>query len=177
LSVVQAIGLAFLAVALLAAALLAVHGVRARVRLAARFPARTNPPAAPVVLFDGRCEFCRRQVDNLKRLLGAVRATEVEWLSFQDRAVLARFPGLSYDACTEAMVLITLHGRVCPGLAGAAELLADRSRLARAYFLPVLRAFADGSYALVAAHRYRLMGKAVAVGACDGSCAHHGPKR
>lgn len=160
-------------VAALGVLALAVHGFRYGRKLAALFPERTTPGDRPVVLFDGDCVFCRKQVDNLKRMLGADHSAVVEWVSFQDPGVLARFPGVSHDACMEALAAVMPDGRVHAGPAGVAVLLGRRTRLAHVYFLPLVRQLVDGGYAVIAANRYRLMGKAVAAGECEGSCALH----
>ena len=143
-----------------------------------RSPLRTTPPGKHVVLYDGHCRFCTA---SSKRLLAWARPGAVEALDFQQPGVLARFPGLAHDACMKEMKLITPDGRVYGGFEAAVRALATRRLLgavAFAYYLPVLRPLCDGLYRFVAARRYRLMGKAVAAGECEGgTCALHLPPR
>jgi predicted DCC family thiol-disulfide oxidoreductase YuxK len=137
----------------------------------------TENLTAYVVLYDGHCKFCTAQSKNLAALArqGAVRLVD-----FQQPGVLAQFPGVSYEACMQAMHLITPGGRVYRGFEAAVQAVATRpvvGWLAHGYYLPGIRQVCDWVYTLVAAHRYRLMGKAVAAGECDGgTCSLHAPR-
>lgn len=135
---------------------------------------RTTPPGRHVVLFDGKCRFCRAQVQNLLRF---AQRDSIEVLSFQDDGVLAQFPGVSYDACLRAMHLIRPDGRVYSGFEAAAQAVATRRGIgwiAYAYYLPFIHFACDTVYALIAANRYRLMGEAAAAGDCEeGTCSQH----
>ena len=134
---------------------------------------RTAPPGRWVVLYDGLCKFCTAQANNLLRV--APKGT-IELLSFQDSGVLDAFPGVTYDACMRSMHLVAPDGRVYEGAEAIMQAVARRGvllPLARLYYLPGLRLLADSIYALVAANRYRLMGKAVAAGECSEACAVH----
>src|SRR5207244_1682801 len=98
-------------------------------------------------------------------------------VNFQEPNALARFPGLSHDACMTAMHLVTPDGRVYRGFEAAVRAVATRpvlGRVAYAYYLPGLRQLCDFAYRWVAARRYRIMGRAVAAGECPGgTCALH----
>lgn len=135
---------------------------------------RTTPPGRYVVLFDGHCKFCIAQSKNLQAI-GKPGALEMR--SFQEPGALSDFPGVSYDACMRAMHLVTPKGRVYEGFAAIAHAVATRpvvGWLAYAYYLPGVHMICDGIYALIAAYRYRLMGKAVAAGECEnGTCSLH----
>ncbi|MCC6998603.1 MAG: DUF393 domain-containing protein [Deltaproteobacteria bacterium] len=134
---------------------------------------RTTPPGRWIALYDGHCKFCTAQAKNLLRV--APTGT-IELSSFQDSGVLDAFPGVTYDACMRSMHLIAPDGRVYEGAEAIMQAVARRGLLlplARLYYLPGLRLLADSVYALVAANRYRLMGKAVATGECSDACAVH----
>jgi predicted DCC family thiol-disulfide oxidoreductase YuxK len=135
---------------------------------------RTHPPGKYVVLFDGQCQFCQAQVRNL---LALARPGTLDAQSFQEPGVLDRFPGITHAACMEAMHLVTPDGRVYKGFEAVVQAIATRPILGKAayvYYLPGLRWLCDRLYALIAANRYRLMGKRVAAGECaDGTCALH----
>ena len=105
-----------------------------------------------------------------------MRRRAVERADFQQPGVLARFPGLSYEACMERLHLVAPDGRVFGGAEATAQALATRSvvgRLAYLYYLPGLRLLLDKLYKLIAANRYRLFGR-TAAGPCEGgTCALH----
>jgi predicted DCC family thiol-disulfide oxidoreductase YuxK len=140
--------------------------------------ASTTPPGRYVVLYDGHCRFCTAGARKLARL---ARPGALDLVSFQDPGALDRFPGLTHEACMRQMYLVTPSGRVHGGFEAAVQALATRPLLglvARAYYLPGLRQLCDTVYKVIAANRYRLMGKAVAAGKCEGgTCALHFPPR
>jgi predicted DCC family thiol-disulfide oxidoreductase YuxK/protein-S-isoprenylcysteine O-methyltransferase Ste14 len=135
---------------------------------------RTTPPGRAVVLYDGHCKFCTAGSERLLRL---ARPGAVERVDFQQPGALDRFPGVSHDACMVQMYLIEPDGRVFGGFEAAVRAVTTRPLLgwpARLYYLPGVRLLCDLFYRLLAAYRYRLLGKAVAAGECDGgSCALH----
>jgi predicted DCC family thiol-disulfide oxidoreductase YuxK len=139
---------------------------------------RTRPPGRYVVLYDGHCRFCDA---GSRRLVGLARAGAVERVDFQAPGALGRFPGVTHAACMEQMYLVTPDGRVFGGMEAAVRALATRrgvGRLAYLYYVPGLRLLLDLLYRLVAANRYRLMGKAVVAGGCEeGTCALHVRKK
>lgn len=134
----------------------------------------TSPPTRHVVLYDGLCKFCRA---GMKRLLALARPGAIEPVDFQEPGALDRFPGISHKACMRQMYLVTPAGRVYGGFEAAVRALTTRpllGRLAFLYYLPGVRLLLDSLYALVARHRYKLMGKLLAAGECvDGTCALH----
>jgi predicted DCC family thiol-disulfide oxidoreductase YuxK len=139
---------------------------------------RTTPPGRYVVLYDGHCKFCTA---GAKHLAALARPGAIELASFQEPGVLARFPGVPYEACLRQMYLVAPDGRVVGGFEAAVRAVASRPVLglvARAYYLPGVRQLCDRLYALVAANRYRLLGKTAAAGACEGgTCALHLPRK
>jgi predicted DCC family thiol-disulfide oxidoreductase YuxK len=138
--------------------------------------ARTTPPGKYVLMYDGLCRFCTGGAHRFVRWMGRV---EVELLDFQKPGALDRFPGLTHDVCMKAMQLVTPEGRVFSGFEAAARAFATRRLIgwvAYLYYVPGLRQLLDWLYRRVAANRYRIMGKAVAAGECDGgTCALHLP--
>lgn len=134
-----------------------------------------DAPERAVVLYDGHCRFCRAQMKNLLRL---AKPSAIEPVSFQDEGVLDRFEGLTWDACMEAMHLVTPDGRVYRGMEAAARAVVTRPFLgafAWLYYLPGLRQLLDAVYRWIAKRRYAIAGREVARGACDdgGTCAVH----
>jgi protein-S-isoprenylcysteine O-methyltransferase Ste14/predicted DCC family thiol-disulfide oxidoreductase YuxK len=137
---------------------------------------RTTPPGRHVVLFDGHCNFC---AVGARKLIALARPGAVELVSFQEPGVLDQFPGVTHAACMRQMYLVTPDGRVFGGVEAGVRAVATRPLLgwlARAYYLPGIRLLCDAGYALIAANRYRIMGRAVAAGKC-GSCALHRGQR
>src|SRR5258707_3254483 len=119
---------------------------------------RTTAPGKFVVLYDGHCRFCTGQVRNLVAL---ARPGAVEALSFQDAGVLDRFPGLTHNACMQAMHLVAPDGRVYRGFEAAVRAVLTRPLLgffAYLYYLPGIRQLLDRLYSFIAARRYRILG-------------------
>jgi predicted DCC family thiol-disulfide oxidoreductase YuxK len=138
---------------------------------------RTAPPGRYLVFYDGHCKFCQAGSERLIRL---AQTGTVERLDFQAPAALDPFPGLTHAACMRQMFLVTPDGRVYGGFEAAVRALATRpvvGWLAFFYYVPGIRLVCDLLYALVAAHRYRILGRAVAAGECaGGTCSVHSPK-
>jgi predicted DCC family thiol-disulfide oxidoreductase YuxK len=134
---------------------------------------QTEPPGNYMVLYDGHCKFCQAQIKNLEWL---AKPKALMPLSFQGEGTLASFPGVTYEACMEAMQLITPTGRVYQGAAAVAHAMMTRpiiGLLGYGYYLPGVHMVCDGLYAFIAANRYRLMGKQIADGECSEACAVH----
>lgn len=131
-----------------------------------------------VVLYDGHCKFCTA---GAKKLAALARPGTLDLVSFQEPGALDPFPGLTHEACMRQLHLVTPDGRVYGGFEAAVQALVTRpllGLLARAYYLPGLRQLCDALYRRIAANRYRILGKAVAAGACDGgTCSLHLPRR
>ena len=96
-------------------------------------------------------------------------------MSFHDPGALDAFPGLTFNACMEAMHLVTADGKVYTGFEAAARAVAMRplvGAVAYAYYVPGVRQLCDIAYKLVARYRYQLMGRRTEE--CDGgSCSLH----
>lgn len=135
---------------------------------------RTEPPGSYIVLYDGHCRFCTAQSKNV---LALARPGAVAAMSFQEPGVLERFPGLTHEACMQAMQLITPDGRVISGFEAAVQAVATRALLkpvAYLYYAPGIRQLCDLLYRWVAARRYRIMGKTTGAEGCEGgTCSLH----
>jgi predicted DCC family thiol-disulfide oxidoreductase YuxK len=140
---------------------------------AARAARWTSAPGGErwIALYDGDCRFCTQQVRQLERLVGRER---VEPVSFQGEGVLARFPGVSHEACMLRMHVVRPDGRVFAGaeaVARAVTRIPFVGWLGFLYYVPGLRQLTDLGYRLVAKYRYRIAGRR---GACDeGTCSLH----
>src|SRR5438309_11364846 len=140
-------------------------------------PSVVKPPERPVLLYDGACRFC---MTGMRRLLAWARPGAIEPVDFQQPGALDPFPGLTHESCMRQMHLVTPAGKIYGGFEAAVRAVMTRpilGWLARAYYLPGLRQLLDAVYRWIASHRYRLMGKAIAAGACPGgACALHAPR-
>jgi predicted DCC family thiol-disulfide oxidoreductase YuxK len=132
----------------------------------------TDAPGKYVVLFDGLCRFCTRQS---QRMVSLARPGVVEVANFQEAGALDRFPGITHDACMEAIHLVEPDGRVSKGPEAIVRTLATRPIfrwLPAIFFLPGMRSFLNGLYAFVASNRYRIWGKTSSPAECDGGTCH-----
>lgn len=129
-----------------------------------------------IVLYDGQCRFCIAQTRNLVAL---ARKDALELVDFQQPGVLDRYPGITHDACMQAMHLITPEGRIYKGFEAAVHAVATRpvlGKIAYLYYLPGLKQLCDLGYRIIANYRYRLLGRKVAEEGCDGgTCSLHFP--
>src|SRR6185295_19326167 len=119
----------------------------------------------PVLIYDGRCRICVRGASRLARWTGDRVALE----SFRDPGVIARHPGLTEEACDQAIHLVGTDGRIWRGAEAVARALRLRPALAPfawLYHLPGVRQLADAAYAAVARNRFRLQGEACPDDAC-----------
>lgn len=137
---------------------------------------RTTPPWRYVLLYDGFCLVCQAGSERLLRL---ARPGCIERVNFLAPRALEPFPGVPREACMRQMHLITPDGRVYGGFEAAVQALATRPVLgwvAHGYYLPGVRLLLDLLYAFLAAHRYRIMGKAADACADDTCAMHAAPK-
>ena len=80
----------------------------------ASLPDPNDYPEASVVIYDGHCQFCSRQVRRLARLDGKHR---LSFLSLHDPRIESDFPALSHDELMEAMHLVEPSGKIHRGAA------------------------------------------------------------
>jgi predicted DCC family thiol-disulfide oxidoreductase YuxK len=130
--------------------------------------------ARPILIYDGRCPFCRRESERLVRWVGDRAARE----SFRDPGVIERHPGLSEEACERALQLVEPGGRISSGMEAVFRTLALKRGFIPflwLYAVPGIRHALEAAYRLVARNRFRLPGSGVAeADRCeDGSCPTH----
>ena len=71
-------------------------------------------PDADLIIYDGKCRFCRAQVERLARW---DRSGRLAFISLHDPRVAERFPDLSHEQLMEDMYLIDRQGRRYRGAA------------------------------------------------------------
>ena len=122
-------------------------------------PAQSDGPARAVVVYDGACSFCLRQVEKMKR-----RDTtgSFEYVPRQTEGLNQRFPQLAEGDFNVGMRLIHPDRSVSAG-ADAVYHIARRLRgwkyLAWVYRVPLLNGLCRVAYAWIAKHRYTLAKK------------------
>ena len=119
----------------------------------------TDGHPRPVVVYDGQCQFCQRQVRRMKQR----DADQVfEYLPRQTEGLEQRFPRLSDGDFNTGMRLVRPDGSVIVG-ADAVYQIARRlkgwQRLAWLYRVPVLNWIFRWAYGWIARNRYRLAKK------------------
>jgi predicted DCC family thiol-disulfide oxidoreductase YuxK len=134
--------------------------------------ALTDPdehPGATVVIWDGKCNFCRTQVERIQAF---DRSGKLTYISLHDPRVSERYPELNYDQLMDQMWVITSdHQRF-----GGADAIRYLSRhlprlwwLAPVMHLPYAMPLWRYFYRVLANRRYRLAGEN-----CDGgTCSLH----
>ncbi|HCA49167.1 MAG TPA: DUF393 domain-containing protein [Planctomycetaceae bacterium] len=129
-------------------------------------PTPHNWPDTDVVIYDGQCSFCTKQVTKLHRWDGKNR---LSFISLHDDFVAEHYPDLSHDEMMQAMYIVDQKGR---RHRGAAALRVISRRLPRLWplaillHIPLTLPLWQWGYRQVARRRYRL--------SCDnGSCELH----
>ena len=139
-------------------------------RAVPQLPTPAERPAADVVIYDGHCSMCTRQVH---RLAWWDCQGKLAYLSLHDPEVARRYPDLTHDALMKEMYVVDRHGGRHPG-AEAVRYLSRRLRrlwwLAPLLHIPFTLPLWRWLYRLVATHRY-WFGK---IEECEnGSCEIH----
>ena len=132
----------------------------------ASLPDPNDYPAASVVIYDGHCQFCSRQVHRLARLDGKNR---LSFLSLHDPQVKADFPALSHEELMEAMCLVGPSGRTYRGAAAFRVLTRRLPRLwalMPILHLPFSLPLWQAIYRFIARRRYGMNCE-------DGNCQIH----
>jgi len=137
-------------------------------------PTPSERPSADVVIYDGHCAMCTKQVH---RLTWWDCQGRLAYLSLHDPEVARRYPDLSHDAMMREMYVVDQSGGRHHG-AGAIRYLTRRLRrlwwLAPLLHIPFSLPLWQWLYNFVARHRY-WFGK---IDDCEnGSCAVHLKKR
>jgi len=127
-------------------------------------------PSQDVVLFDGQCNFCRRQIDNLRRFDGKDR---LRFLSLHDPSVAELYSDLSFEQLMDQMWVVSPTGEKFGG-ADAIRYLSKRLPLLWAIMpmlhLPFSMPLWRYLYKQIAKRRYKIAGRN-----CDegGTCTLH----
>ena len=124
-----------------------------------------------VVLYDGQCNFCRSQIDTLRRLDGRDR---LFFMSLHDPEVAKNYPDLTYEQLMEQMWIVTSKGERLGGAYAVrflSRLLPILWPIAPLMHIPGSMGLWQFLYRQIAKRRYKLAGRN-----CDegGTCALHG---
>ena len=129
-------------------------------------PSPSDLPGADIVIYDGECQFCRKQVARLHRLDGKDR---LAYMSLHDPSARTRCPNLSHEQLLEQMYVIDQKGRQFGG-ASAFRYLSHRLPklwpLAPLMHLPFSLPLWQWLYRQVAIRRYRWNKPECENGAC-----------
>jgi len=128
----------------------------------------STKPHRDVVLYDGKCRFCRSQIAILRRLDVTGR---LELVSLHDPRVAQDFPEIPLEDLMQEMIVVDRSGQVYRGVRSL-RLLSRRLPLLWPLAIPL---HLPGSlpvwswlYRLIARNRYRI------AGTCDdGTCRPH----
>jgi hypothetical protein len=72
-------------------------------------PNPSDRPKSDVVVYDGDCQFCRRQVERLNWL---DRGKRLSFLTLQDPAIALLLPDLTHEQLMQEMVVVTPDGNL-----------------------------------------------------------------
>jgi predicted DCC family thiol-disulfide oxidoreductase YuxK len=124
-------------------------------------------PTKDLVLFDGRCQFCRRQVD---RIASYDRRDRMTFISLHDPRVRHWFPDLEHDELMQHMYLIDRAGHRYVGAEAFRYLTRQLPRLwplAPLLHIPGSLAFWQWLYHQLARRRYAIGGASCESETCD----------
>jgi len=133
---------------------------------------KSNHALKPAVIFDGECNFCRSQIDTLRRLDGRDR---MEFISLHDPEIGVRYPDLSHEQMMEQMWIVTPDGTRHGGAYAVrylTRLLPILWPIAPLMYIPGTMGIWQCLYNQIAKRRYRIAGRN-----CDenGTCSLHYP--
>lgn len=137
-------------------------------------PDPAQRPKADIVIYDGNCQFCRRQVERLEYL---DRGGRLAFVSLHNPLVAERFPDLTHEQMMEQMYVVDQAGRRHGG-AAAVRYLSRRLPLlwplAPFLHIPGTMPLWRWGYRQIAIRRYRL-NKSPDQEQCeeDGACKAH----
>lgn len=130
-------------------------------------------PAADVVIYDGNCQFCRKQVERLARLDSAGR---LAFVSLHDPLVQQRFPDLTHEQLMEQMYVVDQAGNRYGGAAAVRYLSRRLTRmwvLVPLLHIPGTMPVWQWGYHQFAKRRYRLNQSPAEQDCQDGACKIH----
>lgn len=141
-------------------------------------PSPRDFPNADVVIYDGNCVFCSKQVKNLMKWDGKNR---LAFVSLHDSFISESFPDLTYDQLMEQIYLIPHSGSEYSQerLGGAAAIRYLTRRLPKLWLaapllhIPFTLPIWQWGYKQIAKRRYKIAGKSD--DGCDenGTCELH----
>lgn len=132
-------------------------------------PAIDSVPGADVVIFDGKCKFCQKQVRRLHWYANG----RLTFVSLHDPRVSERYPELSFEQMMKQMYVVTVEGRRFGGAAAIRYLSRSVPRLwfaAPFLHIPYSLPLWQFAYDRIASVRYRISGTE---DCDDGSCQIH----
>ncbi|HMC26493.1 MAG TPA: lipase maturation factor family protein [Verrucomicrobiae bacterium] len=111
----------------------------------------SSPPAKPLLVFDGDCNFCRYWIARWQRITG----DRIDYLPFQDPAIAERFPEIPRARFEQAVQLIETEGRIYSAAEAVFRSLAYGRRwpLWAYRHVPGVAPVTELAYRLVASHR------------------------
>ena len=143
-------------------------------------PSPAERPDADVVIYDGNCIFCEKQVRNLLWFDGGQR---LSFMSLHDPEVTRRYPELTYDQMMDQMYVVDSEGNYHGGAAAIRYLSRRLPKLwivAPLTHIPFTLPLQQWCYSQVAKQRYKIAGKqdGPAGSDCDsGACDIHFEKK
>ncbi len=126
----------------------------------------TGEPARSVVVYDGECPFCLKQVERMKR---RDTAGAFEYAPRQSEGLEQRFPKLAEGDFNSGMRLVNRDGSIEVGADAVYQIarrLSGWKLVAWLYRVPVLKSIFRSGYGLVAKYRYKLA-KRCESGVCE----------
>ncbi len=136
-------------------------------------PSVDELPEADIVIYDGKCNFCRGGVEKVRWLDGKQRFA---YISLHDERVKDLAPELTHEMMMDQMYIVTRDGRVYGG-ADAAKYLTRKLPMlwifAPAMHIPFFGPVYRWGYKMVARNRYLIAGKKEDDGCEDGYCKIH----
>ena len=111
--------------------------------------------AGPLVIYDGECMFCRRQLGNLKRFSGG----RFEAISFREPGFFERHPEVTPEECQKAIQFVSAEGRKYSGAEAVARIVSLNPiwlPVKWIYFVPGLRRLWDVVYENISLNRYKI---------------------
>ena len=72
------------------------------------FPTHEERPTSHVVIYDGKCNFCRQQMDRIHRF---DRFEKFAYLSLHDDRVSSQWPDLTRDELMQEICVVTTEGK------------------------------------------------------------------
>jgi predicted DCC family thiol-disulfide oxidoreductase YuxK len=136
-------------------------------------------PSADIVIYDGQCVFCTRQVRNLQWWDGKNR---LAFLSLHDEWVTKRFPELTHEQLMTQIYVIP-HQHPERHYGGASALRYLSRRLPKLWFaapllhIPLSLPLWQWLYRIVASRRYKIAGRSGHECDPDGTCELHFKKK